>query len=157
MSETASASCAEETRALLAQLQQALDQSACARLCVDFAHHIDARNHEPWLDLFTDDGVLDRMGTVARGRAALARFLEARPATVETRHLCTNIRVQILAADEAAGSCYVQFFQGASSNSPDEPATLSSAPSVVEYHDRYRRTPQGWRIQERRIRMAMKP
>ncbi|HSW15602.1 MAG TPA: nuclear transport factor 2 family protein [Ramlibacter sp.] len=135
--------------------QQAQDEAACARLCVDFANHIDARRYDAWLDLFTDDGVLDRMGTKVSGRAGLAEFLQARPATIETRHLCTNVRVDVVSPDEANGFCYVLFFQGVA-GALGEPATASGAPSVVEYHDCYRRTPQGWRIQERRIRMAMK-
>lgn len=139
----------------LAAAQQALDEAACTQLCVDFANHIDARRYDAWLDLFTDDGILDRMGTVVSGREELSRFLQARPATVETRHLCTNIRVQLASADEASGFCYVLFFQGPSGG-PGEPVIASGPPAVVEYHDRYRRTPQGWRIQERRIRMAMK-
>lgn len=135
--------------------QQALDEADCSRLCVDFANHIDARRYDAWLDLFTTDGILDRMGTVISGRAELERFLQARPTNVDTRHLCTNIRVHLASADEATGFCCVLFFQGVSGG-PGEPASASGPPSVVEYHDRYRRTPQGWRIQERRIRMAMK-
>lgn len=134
----------------------AVDEAACARLCVDFANHIDARRYDAWLDLFTEDGVLDRMGTRISGRTELAGFLKARPTTVETRHLCTNIRVEMATADEASGFCYALFFQG-TPGEPGQPATLAGAPSVVEYHDRYRRTPQGWRIQERCIRMALKP
>lgn len=123
------------------------------RLCVDFAHHLDARRYGPVLDLFTDDGVLDRMGTVFAGRAELDRFLEARSSAVTTRHLCTNIRVDFDGEDDATGSCYVLFFQG--SNEGSTVAKAQSAASVVEYHDSFVRTPAGWRIRERRIRMAI--
>ncbi len=134
----------------------ALDEADCTRLCVDFANHIDAHRYDAWLDLFCDDAILDRMGTVTAGRAELARFLQARPEAVETRHLCTNIRVQLVSENEATGFCYVLFFQGAPGES-SAPAIASGPPAVVEYDDRYRRTPHGWRIQHRRIRMAMKP
>jgi 3-phenylpropionate/cinnamic acid dioxygenase small subunit len=137
-------------------LSRAADEAECARLCVAFANHIDARRYDAWLDLFTEDGVLVRMGSPVAGRDALARFLQARPTTVETRHLCTNIQVNVTSADEAEGFCYVLFFQGVP-GSAGEPATVSKAPGVVEYHDRYLRTTNGWRIQERRIRMAMTP
>ena len=132
------------------------DEAACEKLCVAFANHIDARRYDAWLALFTEDGVLDRMGVRVVGRAALAAFLEARPAAVQTRHLCTNIRIEGISADEATGFCYALFFQGAA-GAAGEPGTITGAPSVVEYHDRYRRTPQGWRIQERTIRMALRP
>jgi hypothetical protein len=123
--------------ALDPSVQQALDEAACARLCVEFANHIDARRYDAWLDLFTHDGVLHRMGTKVSGRAELARFLEARPATVETRHLCTNIRVTLASPDQATGFCYALFFQGR----PGWPgAVRNGCLCVVEYHDRYLRT-----------------
>ncbi|WP_218508280.1 nuclear transport factor 2 family protein [Variovorax sp. dw_308] len=129
------------------------DEAACARLCVDFANHLDARRYPEVLDLFTQDGSLDRMGTVFAGRAAIEGFLDARPTGMTTRHLCTNIRVHFDdGADEATGFCYVLFFQGSAETGP---CIAKGPPSVVEYHDRFSRTSSGWRIQERRIRMAI--
>lgn len=134
---------------MLAQIE---DEAACARLCVDFANHLDARRYGAVLDLFTEDGTLDRMGTVFAGRAALEGFLASRPADVTTRHLCTNFRAHFETADEATGFCCVLFFQGrAEAGIPK----ATGAPSMVEYHDRFRRTASGWRIHERRIRMAI--
>jgi hypothetical protein len=133
------------------------DEAACARLCVDFANHLDARRYEQVLDLFTEDAALDRMGNVSAGREDIARFLAARPADVTTRHVCSNIRVSFDAAseDEAGGVCYVLFFQGTGEACAGA-AQLSGPPSVVEYHDRFLRTAVGWRIRSRRIRMAIR-
>ncbi|HEX2544131.1 MAG TPA: nuclear transport factor 2 family protein [Ramlibacter sp.] len=130
-------------------------EADCARLCVDFAHHLDARRYPQVLALFTPDGVLDRMGAVHAGHAEIARFLDARSTEVTTRHLCTNIRVDVKSPDLATGSCYVLFFQGRHDDGKE--AVQASAPMVVEYHDRYSRTPEGWRIRERRIVIAMRP
>jgi hypothetical protein len=132
---------------------RAEDEAACTALCTAFAHHIDARRYEPLLHLFTEDGVLDRMGTVCRGHGEISRFLDARPTDVQTRHLCTSIRVDFDGKDQATGSCYVLFFQGRGDGVP----VAAGPPSVVEYHDRFERTPGGWRIRERSIRMAMRP
>lgn len=129
------------------------DEAACMRLCVDFANDLDARRYDAVLDLFAEDGSLDRMGTMFAGRPAIAAFLAARPADMTTRHLCTNIRVSIESDSQASGSCYVLFFQGAGEQ---EAPVMTSAPSVVEYHDRFTRTAAGWRIHERRIRMALR-
>ena len=128
------------------------DEAACARLCVDFANHLDAQRYAAVLDLFTEGGTLDRMGTVFAGRVALEGFLASRPTDVTTRHLCTNIRVHFDAADEATGFCCVLFFQARAE--AGVPKALGP-PSIVEYHDRFRRTAAGWRIEERRIRMAI--
>lgn len=127
------------------------DEAACAKLCIAFANHIDARRYEPLLDLFTEDGTLDRLGTVHSGRGEIARFLAERPRDVHTRHLCTNISVHFEGDGEATGFCCVLFFQARGEGVP----VIASAPSIVEYHDRFTRTPAGWRIRKRRIRMAM--
>jgi hypothetical protein len=129
------------------------DEAACARLYADFASHLDARRYGAVLELFTEDGVLDRMGTMYAGRAELEKFLAGRPMGVTTRHLCTNISVRIDSADEATGSCYVLFVRGSAKEA--EVPTALGRPAVVEYHDRFRRTTAGWRIQERRIRMPI--
>lgn len=132
------------------------DEAACARLCIDFANHLDARRYDQVLAVFTEDATLDRMGTVSEGRAEIARFLASRPTTVTTRHVCTNIRVNFDETDAlATGSCYVLFFQG-SEHAEGGAAQLSGPPSVVEYHDSFRRTPEGWKIHARRIRMAIR-
>lgn len=128
----------------------------CTRLCVDFANHIDARRYSALLALFTEDGVLDRMGTVLNGRAEIARFLQARDPAVTTRHLCTNISIDFTSADTAVGACYVLFFQGRNT-APDGIATQAGPPAVVQYDDDYQNTALGWRIKARRIRMAIRP
>lgn len=131
------------------------DEAACVRLGVDFAHGLDARHYPAVLQLFSEDGVLDRMGTVFTGHDGIGGFLAARPAGMTTRHLCTNFRVDFEGDDQATGACYVLFFQG-TANSEAEVPTALGAPSVVEYHDRFIRTAAGWRIRERRIRMALR-
>jgi hypothetical protein len=129
-------------------------ESACTRLCIAFANHIDARRYGEWLDLFIDEAVLDRLGTRLVGRAALQAFVQGRSTTVETRHLCSNIQIRHDGGDEASGFSLALFYQGVVVT-PGQPPQISAAPSVVENHDVYRRTAQGWRIQERRIRMAL--
>ncbi len=129
------------------------DEAACARLCVDFVNHIDARRYAALLDLFTEDGALDRMGTLLSGRQEIARFLDSRPTSVATRHLSANISISFEGDDQATGFSYVMFFQGSGDAAVP---VMTGAPSVVEYHDRYTRTRAGWRIQSRRIQMSMR-
>lgn len=134
---------------------QLADEAACARLCVAFVKHLDERRYAQVLELFTADASLDRMGTVFEGRAAIAGFLEGRSTQVETRHLCTNIQIDVTSPDEASGSCELLFFQGQAASDGSVQAALGS-PAVVQYQDRFIRTASGWRIQARRIRMLMK-
>ena len=128
------------------------DEAACMRLCIDFANHIDARRYDAVLDLLTEDGTLDRMGKVFTGRTEISDFLAARSTAVETRHLVTNIRVHFDGTDVATGFSYVLFFQGSGASGTP---TAVAPPCVVENTDHFERTPKGWRIRERRIRLAM--
>jgi hypothetical protein len=130
------------------------DEAACARLCVAFVKHLDERRYAQVLDLFTPDASLDRLGTVFEGRAAIATFLDGRPGHVHTRHLCSNIEVNVISAEEATGSCEVLFFQGQAAS--DGVVQIQGSPGIVQYQDRFVRTDAGWRIHERRIRMLMK-
>ena len=66
------------------------DEAACARLCVAFANHLDARDYPRVLDLFTEDGSLDRMGTLLTGRREIAGFLDARPSAVTSGQRATK-------------------------------------------------------------------
>jgi hypothetical protein len=97
------------------------------------------RRYDAWLDLFTDDGVLDRMGTRVAGRRARA-LPSGAPHHGGTRHLCANFTVDVTSADEIAASATC--CSSRACLAPGQAATVSGAPSVVEYHDRYRRTPQ---------------
>jgi SnoaL-like domain len=130
------------------------DEAACARLCLAFVRHLDARQYEQVLGVFTADARLDRLGTVFQGRAAIAAFLNARSMQVETRHLCTNILIDVTSSDEASGVCDVLFFQGQTGS--DGSVQMAGSPAIVQYQDQFRRTASGWRIHERRIRMLMK-
>jgi len=126
-------------------------ESACSRLIIDFATHIDAMDYPRVLGLFAEDATLERVGVVLRGLGEIRDFLEKRPARAVTRHLCTNIRVQPRGDDRADGSCCVHFFQ--SPNEEERPLPLQVAASaVVEYLVGFVRQHGEWRIQDFRIR-----
>lgn len=130
-------------------------EAACATLVVDFANYIDSRRYAELVDLFAPDGQLDRLGTVFSGRNEISRFLEARSPEVVTRHLCTNVRVDVASEDEASGLSYVLFF----SATPGAGAALpvsASPPSIVEWHDKFCRVGDDWKIRERQIRSIFK-
>ena len=134
---------------------QLLSQAACARLCTDFANFVDSRNYDRFVDLFTDDAVFDRVGVISEGRQAIRAFLDARPADLVTRHVCTNIAVDLVSETAATGVSYAIFFH-ASVEANASPPFQSAAPGLAEYHDVYTRTAEGWRIRERRVKLIFK-
>jgi ketosteroid isomerase-like protein len=128
----------------------------CSRLCIAFANGVDAHDNAVVLELFTDDAMLVTPARTYQGRAKIAGFLDARPASVVTRHLCTNIRISTQSESSATGQCCLQFFSVASEAAPVFPLK-APAPVVAEYRDEYLRTPAGWRIRHRRIEIVFVP
>lgn len=64
-----------------------------------------------------------------------------------TQHLIGNISIEFAGPDEATAVSYVRAWH----------RYVEDRPDLVlwgEYHDRWVRTPQGWRIAERRVRSA---
>ena len=136
--------------------ERLLGEHACIRLCHDFAASVDARRYDDFVALFTVDGVFDRAGQISHGHAEIRRFLDARPADRVTRHACTNICVDLVSPDSAVGNCYALVFQVQGTDTPPGPLH-SPAPMVVEYHDQYRRGPEGWKFNHRRVKIVFQP
>jgi hypothetical protein len=122
-------------------------EAACTRLCIDFAHFVDTREYDSLAGLFTEEGTFERRGEVLRGRQSILGGMQARPADVITRHVCTNIRIQPQADGSARGNCYLLLFHATSG----EP---SAAPTVAEYSDVYVLEAGSWRIQSRVAALA---
>lgn len=131
-------------------------EQACARLCHDFAAAVDARQYDAFVALFAADGVFDRAGQASHGHAEIRRFLDARPADRVTRHVCTNIRIDLTGLDSGTGSCYALVFQAQSPDAAVQPLP-TPVPMVVEYHDDYQCGPQGWRFRHRRVKIIFQP
>lgn len=116
----------------------------CARLIADYANRNDAGEWEAVAALFAEDGRLARPSAPDDwivGRPAILAAFRARPAR-RTRHLCTNIVIDVIDADHARGHSAVALFLGDSVVKPGS------------FDDRFVRTPDGWRFAERRGSMT---
>ena len=125
-------------------------RAACERLCHDFGWHIDHRDYPAFLALFADDGVFERSESRSRGREELSRFLEGRPLDMVTRHIFAGVRIDMRSPEAACGtsSCFV--FR--TTESPQQTYPLPMPPMrVVEFHDEFVKTANGWRFQHRRV------
>lgn len=86
-------------------------REVCERLSVAFANAIDRRDYPALLDLFADDAVVDRLGTIIRGKPALSAWLDSRPVDIVTRHVCTNIEIVQRGPEAAEGLTYFTFYK----------------------------------------------
>ena len=122
-------------------------------LIAEFAWRIDRGDPATVADLFTPDGWYGReSGARSVGRGAIRAAYAARAerqaeAGVRTaRHLFTNLRLERIDEDSAAGSCILLLF--AADGPPPHPAV----PLLVQdYDDTYRRIDGRWLFASRSV------
>lgn len=124
-----------------------LIERACEKLSIAYARHIDFREYDAFCDLFTEDGELQVLGTVLKGREAMMGFLTGRPANRRSLHIFTNIWTNVLDAGHAEGVTYLSLFRADQDGAA--PARVPGPMMAGYYRDRFVRTPKGWRIARR--------
>lgn len=121
------------------QQRRAIEQD-CARLVAHYANLNDAGRWADVAALYAPDGRMARPTApddwVVGRDAILAAFL-ARPART-TRHVCSNIVIDVMSESEARGESAMLLFTG------------EGAPKVGSFHDHFVRTDAGWLFAERR-------
>ena len=134
------------------ELQRLLIERDCARLVTDYCHFVDHGEAARIADLFTKDGVWASPQVTMRGREELSKgFRRRQDQTARmSRHVCNNLRVDVIDADHARGTVYLTLYRhdgevGRLVSPLDQPEL------VGEYRDTFVRTPEGWRIQHREI------
>ena len=113
----------------------------CTRLINLYATLNDRARWRELAALYTPDGRMTRPtapDAPVVGRDAILAAFEARPART-TRHICSNIVIDVTSETEAVGSSAMLLFTAA-----DTP------PLIGGFEDRFVRTEEGWRFAERR-------
>lgn len=127
------------------QLVTDADHVELERLVTEAAWRVDEGKSDTLHELFIDDGVLLLGTNELRGREAIqswGRQLEQANTYKCIRHVASNMRFSLVGDNEVEGLTILMVFMD------DE--TSSSVPWVVgEDHDRFVRTPQGWRFKSR--------
>ncbi len=119
-------------------------EADCARLIAHYANCNDAALWDKVVALYAEDGVMIRPtapDAPLEGRAAILAAFKGRPPR-KTRHVCSNVVIEVLSATEASGESAMILFQ------PD------GAPLAGSFHDRFVLTTDGWRFAERRGSLA---
>lgn len=125
-------------------LDRLLAERACTDLCHAFARDLDFSDQDHFLELFTADAELVYLER-HDGLEAIARFVGERPAALRTRHVMSNLWIDLLDARTARGVAYCTLHAG------EDPAPVA----VGHVQDRYVQTDDGWRIATRSFHWAM--
>jgi ketosteroid isomerase-like protein len=133
------------------EIERVLIVHACERLVLDSAAFADSHRPEELANLFTKEAVLVRpVGLPLQGRAAIREAYATRPAERVTRHLVTNIRIDVESATHARGASYVLLWSCSTKDQAGPLGRPARQPAVVgEFHDVFRLGADGWRISSR--------
>ena len=118
----------------------------CARLVALYANLNDEARWDEVAALYASDGVMFRPtapDAPVAGRAAILAAFKARPPRT-TRHVCSNVVIDVESATSARGTSAMLLFTG------------EGAPLVGSFHDRFCLTDDGWRFAERRGSLTFK-
>ena len=133
-------------------------ERACERLIAEYARLVDFGHAARIADLFTADGVWESGDLRMEGREAIRTGFGRREGIARrvSRHVCTNVIIDVLSDDRARGQTYLVNFRydRRDGDLPGFPVPAGSPKFVGEYHDWYVCTPEGWRFSRRVCSLA---
>lgn len=131
-------------------------QAACTELSIAYARHVDFGDYDAFVDLFTDDAVLD-LGFRLEGRSAIKKSMTKRSPELRSRHVMTNIHIEVLSETAAQGISYLSLYRHVGPESLEKgPVNFQTPAGVGHYTDEYRLTGAGWKIANRRLELAFR-
>lgn len=129
-------------------------QERCKRLMVDYARHVDFGDYERFVDLFTDDAVLD-LGFKMQGKEKIRLSMSKRSAQLRSRHVLSNLAVDIESQNTASGIAYLTLYRHIGPDSLEDAAVALQGPAGVgHYASKFELTSQGWRIAACKLHFA---
>ena len=140
----------------LALLKRMIIERACEKLSIEYARAVDFRDYDNFVELFTEDAVLD-VGKRLEGKAAIRDSIKQRSAEVRTRHVLSNIFIEVQDSSHARGISYLTLYRHTGLDSTGRCAVPSTLPTAVgHYEDNLLRTDSVWRFKSRILHVAFR-
>ena len=134
-------------------------ERACERLILTYSRALDVGDMNAAADCFAEQGRFSRPmapDQLIVGREAVRASLLSRPKTLLTRHLSTNMMIDVESRDAASGLSYLTMV---STTPPEGAAPPHVSPGPLwfgEMRDRFVREHGVWKFSERRGSIQMK-
>lgn len=128
------------------RMQRLAIEHDCARLMHQFSWFVDAMDYDAVVGLFAADCTFSRADVFFHGHAGLRKSLESRPRDRATRHIISNVLIDVHDTEHAEGKSYCLVFGHRGPLSNEGEATLGAPDSLILYSGAFVRTPQGWCI-----------
>ena len=144
---------------IISPAEQVEIERACERVVYAYSRALDLGDMNAAADCFAQNGSMARPmapDQVVQGREAIRASLLTRPKTLLTKHLATNVMIDVDSRDTASGISYLTMI---STTPPVEakPPFISAGPVYFgEFKDRFVRVKGVWRFLERRGSIQMK-
>jgi hypothetical protein len=134
-------------------------ERACERLVYEYSRALDLGNLSAAADFFAEQGSMTRPmmpDAVIQGRETIRASLLTRPKTLLTKHLATNVMIDVESRDSASGLSYLTMI-ATTPPADAKPPYVSQGPLYFgEFKDRFVRENGVWKFLERRGSIQMK-
>jgi hypothetical protein len=134
-------------------------ERACERLVYVYSRALDLGDMSAAADCFAENGSMARPmmpDQVIQGRETIRASLLTRPKTLLTKHLATNVMIDVESRDSAIGISYLTMIS-TTPPADSKPPYVSQGPLWFgEFKDRYVRENGVWKFLERRGSIQMK-
>lgn len=134
-----------------------LAQRACEKLIIQYTHLIDFGEAERVADLFAADGAWEAYRKKIKGREEIRKAFRLRQMNAKrvSRHICTNISIDISGPQTASGITYFTLFREHRIGRHDF-VPFEGPKMVGDYLDQFVLTDEGWKFALRKVQIAFK-
>jgi len=127
------------------RMDELLARDECLQLMTAYCTHIDERNEDEFLALFTEDAVFTIRGEAMTGKEPIRATFKARPASLLSWHLMLNHRITLQDEDRAEGFAVGLVIRGVRDRET-WPMPIRGIELVMHYRMLFRREGGKWLI-----------
>jgi len=134
-------------------------ERACERIVYEYARALDLGDLSGAADFFAEKGSMSRPmmpDQVIEGREVIRTSLLTRPKTLLTKHLATNVMIDVESSDTARGISYLTMISVMPAADARPPFVSQGPIYFGEFRDRFVRENGQWKFLERRGSIQMK-
>lgn len=144
---------------IISPAEQVEIERACERVVYAYSRALDLGDMNAAADCFAQNGSMARPmapDQVIEGREAIRASLLTRPKTLLTKHLATNVMIDVDSRDTASGISYLTMISTTPPVDAKPPFICGGPLYFGEFKDRFVREKGVWRFLERRGSIQMK-
>lgn len=138
-------------------VQEMLIERTCEQLSLAYAYHLDFGNYDALAKLFAEDATLQVGRAHYRNVDEIRTGVRQRYLQQVTRHVCSNIMVDVIDETRAVGVTYVTIYRHQYEGSEPPGEIPIRGPSFIgHYEDEFMLDRLGWRFASRRLNLRFR-